>query len=383
MKRLGTVLLSVILLLACSVPVGAYQWSGESFLQDYFEGQVNPLLYEPDFGHFEFLGSSPIIEGSSVNVSYDVDPIAVSSSNIVRYRSSIFDVSSVGDNFVSGTLSGATFRFVFDEPQTDFSLSGSCYFQSSFYRSRAGSSARPSSGFNGYPSWDISIGGQVVRSFPSSDSSVRYDVTYLYSGDAVSSFSITSSALPFIQRSSVFGSNAIVQYVLYGSFSIDIDPDPDPPTPTAYTITFDPNGGTGGGTLTTGTDGKLTSLPSAPVRDGYTFDGWYTAASGGVQVMTSTVFSADTTVYAHWTENAGPDPPDPVDPDPPDPVVPGEGDFKYTEVAGEELAQEVKLSSSATTGGAMVFWEYDSYETGNPSYPVTVPGGSEIGRAHV
>ena len=33
------------------------------------------------------------------------------------------------------------------------------------------------------------------------------------------------------------------------------------------------------------------------------FDGWFTEATGGEQVDTNTVFTADTTVYAHWSEN--------------------------------------------------------------------------------
>ena len=38
-----------------------------------------------------------------------------------------------------------------------------------------------------------------------------------------------------------------------------------------------------------------------PTRTGYSFDGWYTAASGGSQVTASSIISGNTTVYAHWT----------------------------------------------------------------------------------
>lgn len=74
------------------------------------------------------------------------------------------------------------------------------------------------------------------------------------------------------------------------------------------TIKFDANGGTlsGDSTVTT-TGGKLASLPT-PTREGYTFDGWYTAASGGTKVTTNTTFPANTTVYAHWTRNGTEDP---------------------------------------------------------------------------
>ena len=71
--------------------------------------------------------------------------------------------------------------------------------------------------------------------------------------------------------------------------------------PTEYTVTFDGNGGTPSvGSMTT-TDGNLASLPDASRRGSYSFDGWYTEKSGGTEVTTATVFSANTTVYAHWT----------------------------------------------------------------------------------
>ena len=75
--------------------------------------------------------------------------------------------------------------------------------------------------------------------------------------------------------------------------------------PTTYTVTFEANGGTASETSKqTGADGKLASLPTAS-RSRYSFDGWYTAASGGTQITTAYVFSANTTVYAHWTYTGG------------------------------------------------------------------------------
>lgn len=55
-------------------------------------------------------------------------------------------------------------------------------------------------------------------------------------------------------------------------------------------------------TARTDKDGKLAELPDA-VRDGYTFEGWFTAAEGGVAVTADTVFDKDTTVFAHWKKN--------------------------------------------------------------------------------
>ena len=81
-----------------------------------------------------------------------------------------------------------------------------------------------------------------------------------------------------------------------------------PPTPTEYTVTFDGNDGTPSvGSMTT-TKQKLTSLPDAS-RSKHSFDGWYTEKSGGTKITTDTVFSANTTVYAHWTHTGDNNPP--------------------------------------------------------------------------
>ena len=82
-----------------------------------------------------------------------------------------------------------------------------------------------------------------------------------------------------------------------------------PPAPTEFIVTFDGNGGTPSvGSMTT-TNRKLTSLPSASRRGSYSFDGWYTEKSGGTKITTATVFSANTTVYAHWAYIGGYTPP--------------------------------------------------------------------------
>ena len=80
------------------------------------------------------------------------------------------------------------------------------------------------------------------------------------------------------------------------------------PTPTEYTVTFDGNDGTPSvGSMTT-TKQKLTSLPDAS-RSKHSFNGWYTEKSGGTKITTDTVFSANTTVYAHWTHTGDNNPP--------------------------------------------------------------------------
>ena len=79
----------------------------------------------------------------------------------------------------------------------------------------------------------------------------------------------------------------------------------DTPVPTEFTITFNGNDGTPSvGSMRT-TNQKLTSLPTATRSGRYSFDGWYTAASGGTKITTATVFYENTTVYAHWTYIGG------------------------------------------------------------------------------
>lgn len=73
-----------------------------------------------------------------------------------------------------------------------------------------------------------------------------------------------------------------------------------------YTIGLDACGGVSSTVVvTTNLDGKLTTLPESPTMDGYTFNGWYTEPVGGSKVTTSTVFTSDATIYAHWIAKAG------------------------------------------------------------------------------
>jgi uncharacterized repeat protein (TIGR02543 family) len=70
------------------------------------------------------------------------------------------------------------------------------------------------------------------------------------------------------------------------------------------TVTFNPHGGTANPTSAqTGAGGRLTltELPT-PARAGWTFLGWFTAATGGESVALDRVYTADTTVHAQWSE---------------------------------------------------------------------------------
>ena len=71
-------------------------------------------------------------------------------------------------------------------------------------------------------------------------------------------------------------------------------------------VTFDANGGAVSGSSTRSyvAGNKYDTLPSA-TRTGYDFAGWWTEASGGTQVTsTSIVEESFTTLYAHWTSHS-------------------------------------------------------------------------------
>ena len=67
-----------------------------------------------------------------------------------------------------------------------------------------------------------------------------------------------------------------------------------------YTITWDL--GDGRTETTQQTYGEKLGLPTQPLKDGYTFLGWFTDAEGGEQVTGDTIFTGTgpATYYAHW-----------------------------------------------------------------------------------
>jgi prepilin-type N-terminal cleavage/methylation domain-containing protein/uncharacterized repeat protein (TIGR02543 family) len=69
-------------------------------------------------------------------------------------------------------------------------------------------------------------------------------------------------------------------------------------------VTFNANGGSvSPGLLTTGPDGRISTLPT-PSRSNHTFNGWFTAQTGGTEITSvNHVFTADTILWARWTNN--------------------------------------------------------------------------------
>lgn len=70
-------------------------------------------------------------------------------------------------------------------------------------------------------------------------------------------------------------------------------------------VTFNSNGGNEGLQYVYVTTGSaIGTLPEGTTKDGHTFTGWFTAASGGTQISESTTISADIIYYAHYTKNS-------------------------------------------------------------------------------
>ena len=99
------------------------------------------------------------------------------------------------------------------------------------------------------------------------------------------------------------------QHTIYFRFKYDGNYSPvwsytfNTSSPTNYTITFNANGGstpspTSKSVAYWSTYGTLATTS----RSGYTFNGWFTAASGGTQITSSTQMTqtANHTLYAQW-----------------------------------------------------------------------------------
>ena len=120
----------------------------------------------------------------------------------------------------------------------------------------------------------------------------KYDGKYSNGSDWVS---VTKTDNPYIQddiittNSGIWGTSYINLNVLFSR--------------NKYGVTFDPNGGSGSRSIIyVYYQGKIGTLPTQG-RNGYSFAGWYTAASGGTQISSSTVVTKAVTYYAHWTAN--------------------------------------------------------------------------------
>lgn len=72
-----------------------------------------------------------------------------------------------------------------------------------------------------------------------------------------------------------------------------------------FTVSFNANEGVVNESSKTVVYGSTYGSLPTPTRDYYTFDGWYTAKTGGNKITESSVFNSaeNITLYAHWTKN--------------------------------------------------------------------------------
>lgn len=96
-----------------------------------------------------------------------------------------------------------------------------------------------------------------------------------------------------------FGYGGIDKLNATGGNSYSFSTDPAP----VYTVYWSPNGGSVAPTSNSGTSGTYTTAP-IPTRTGFSFNGWYSASSGGSLVVaggSAYQITSDVVLYAQWT----------------------------------------------------------------------------------
>jgi uncharacterized repeat protein (TIGR02543 family) len=70
-----------------------------------------------------------------------------------------------------------------------------------------------------------------------------------------------------------------------------------------YTLNYDANGGSVSPSSKTVTYNSTYGTLPTPTRSGYSFNGWFTATTGGTQVTSATTYTtaSDSTIFAQWT----------------------------------------------------------------------------------
>jgi uncharacterized repeat protein (TIGR02543 family) len=88
-------------------------------------------------------------------------------------------------------------------------------------------------------------------------------------------------------------------------FALAACPNPagdEEPEPAQYTITFDSQEGSAV-TAIKADEGTALTKPADPTREGYAFQGWFNAATGGAKYEWPHTLNADLTMYAQWQED--------------------------------------------------------------------------------
>ena len=165
-----------------------------------------------------------------------------------------------------------------------------CYFEGCTFEGRANTKDKI---FKGYGGTNACKFVDCAGNLPSNAGSVSAPTySYTASAQAEAKTAVTNATC---------GAGATLTVTTAGAVSSTCDG--SDPLPTVYTVTWDAttNGGTCGTATSSVTSGAAVgSLPEAS-KDGYHFDGWFTDASGGTKISSSTTVTADVTYYAQFT----------------------------------------------------------------------------------
>lgn len=103
-----------------------------------------------------------------------------------------------------------------------------------------------------------------------------------------------------------YATRAQVAAILYRFCEKVVNGNGNTPETETFTVTFQYNYDNEGAYKTVEVkSGETVSEPSDPTRSGYTFNGWYTSATGGDEFDFSTPITQDVTLYASWTSTGG------------------------------------------------------------------------------
>ncbi len=198
------------------------------------------------------------------------DTINISGGKVLSEKSSGYSISNYGTmNISGGTFGGNTFNYITN--YGSLSLRGNPTLTNTGIWLCNDNNITISGTLTNTEAYPIYVSGDVPRTLTSG-----YD-TYMTDKNVSKYFKSPYSYIKIAYRN---GEAVKVYY---------------------YKITYDANGGSCllQSSEANGSD-KLTSL-ATPTREGFNFDGWFTKAVGGEQITTDTVFTNDTTIYAHWT----------------------------------------------------------------------------------
>ena len=99
------------------------------------------------------------------------------------------------------------------------------------------------------------------------------------------------------------GTQITAAFVPTGNITLHARWTQNQPPPQNHTITFNSQGGSAVAARTVTAGQAIGTLPT-PTRTNYTFNGWWTQATGGIQVSATTVVNNNLTLHARWISNA-------------------------------------------------------------------------------